>query len=358
MASRSMSKHEEIANYVRDRIRSRSLKEGDIIPTEQELARTFVCSRGTVQHALSILVGEGLLLRRRGAGSVVTVPAQTTKRQRVVVAVSDLGNTFVTRFVQTLNLAITDHGGHMVLCSADGRRENDLRFLEQLRGPDVQGLVRFPTWIKSEEETRELIRAQGVRYVVIDDFWTDCWSDNHVVCDERAGINMAVTHLARLGHQRIGFLDLKVDTTRIKAIEAFRRALKNRDLACDESQIVLCAVESEPPWRALRELYAKAGSYPTALVTPYETLAYGAISTLNELGLNVPNDVSVVCLNGAAAKAAQSGMDVTAAVPPTERMVALALKILADDTMDEVTQHYLVKPSFHVGKTSGPAPAR
>lgn len=345
----STAKREQIATYMRDMLNQRKLKAGDVLPTEYELAKMFECSRGTVQHALTVLVGEGLIRRRRGAGSFVAGRPERPALNRIVMTVSDLGNTFIARFVQTMSLAVAERGLHLVLCSSDGRPENDLRFLDQLKGRDVLGLVRFPTCIPTERQTREAVRSMGVRCVVIDDFWTDCWNDNHVVCDERAGTEMAVAHLVGLGHRKIGFVDLKVASTRVHAIDAFSRSMAAHQLPVDEAQIVLYEPDKQPP---LRRLYARGGLCPTALVTPYETLAQAVVTSLQEIGRSVPGDVSVVCLNGPGSQAGQHGPDFATAVPPAERMAALALRILTDEAMDGVAQHYVLKPSFYVGRTT------
>lgn len=356
MSTAYSSKHEQISSYIRDRIRSRNLRAGDSIPTEHELARMFACSRGTVQHALTMLVGEGLIRRRRGAGSFVAEQAETAQRTRIVLNVSDMGNNFISRFIQAMNLAAADKGYHMVLCNADGRRENDLRFLDMLEGPEVLGLVRFPSWVKSERDTRNRIRATGVRYVIIDDFWTDCWLDNHVAMDEETGIEMLITHLVQLGHRSIGFADLRVESTRFRAIEAFKNALKSRDLPCSDDQIVLYDPIADNNLPPLKKMYGAGKPSPTAIITPYESIANSLISVLHEMGMRVPSDVSVACLNGPGDQSGQRGMDITSAVPPLDRMIALALKILTDDSLDGVTQHYLVRPTLHTGRTSGPTP--
>ena len=347
------AKHEQISSYIRSLIRTKELKPGDPIMTEHEIARMFHCSRGTVQHALTVVVGEGLIRRRRGAGSFVAESRPTTKKQRVVVAVSSLLNTFVARFVNALNLAMTDMGYHMVLCSADDRRENDLRFIDQIKSPEVLGLIRFPTWIKSERETRDLIRATGVRCVIINDFWTDCHSDHLVAFDECAGVQMAISHLVRLGHRVISFIDNAVDSMRANALEAFRQALAKHKLPLDDSQLLIYD-PADGPHPPLRRLYGRGKPCPTALFTPYESMARAAFTELHDLKLMVPEDVSVVCLNGADTGTGREIADITTAVPPIERMVSQALKILMDDSAEDMIRHYILKPGFHVGRTTAP----
>lgn len=55
-------------------IESGLLKPGQKLPTETELADALPLSVGTIQRAMGSLVGDGLVLRRRGAGSFVAQP--------------------------------------------------------------------------------------------------------------------------------------------------------------------------------------------------------------------------------------------------------------------------------------------
>ncbi|WP_329120582.1 GntR family transcriptional regulator [Streptomyces sp. NBC_01465] len=60
--------HREVADTLRERIRSEELKAGDPMPTQAALVEEFGVERGTIRQALKILQGEGLLTHvTRGA---------------------------------------------------------------------------------------------------------------------------------------------------------------------------------------------------------------------------------------------------------------------------------------------------
>jgi GntR family histidine utilization transcriptional repressor len=62
-----------VQDEVRRRIGTRLWRPGDFIPHETDLAREFGCARATVNRALRELADEGLLDRRRKAGTRVAV---------------------------------------------------------------------------------------------------------------------------------------------------------------------------------------------------------------------------------------------------------------------------------------------
>lgn len=66
-----MTKYEMISNTVRQRIRDGVYPENTLIPDQVSLAKEFSVSRMTVKKAMDILEVEGLILRKRGAGTTV-----------------------------------------------------------------------------------------------------------------------------------------------------------------------------------------------------------------------------------------------------------------------------------------------
>lgn len=66
-----MEKYKVIANSIRKRIIKGDYVSDQKLPSEKEIGDEFVASKLTVKKALDILVGEGLIIKRRGAGTFV-----------------------------------------------------------------------------------------------------------------------------------------------------------------------------------------------------------------------------------------------------------------------------------------------
>lgn len=64
--------YHQVAEHLRRLIASGGLASGEHLPNEIELAASFGLSRPTMRQALDELVREGLIVRRRGVGTVVT----------------------------------------------------------------------------------------------------------------------------------------------------------------------------------------------------------------------------------------------------------------------------------------------
>src|SRR5271170_7075858 len=66
--------YKKIQSEIRNRIASARLKPGDSVASERELAKMHKVSLMTARHALAGLEREGVVERRRGAGTFVASP--------------------------------------------------------------------------------------------------------------------------------------------------------------------------------------------------------------------------------------------------------------------------------------------
>ncbi|MDO4193036.1 MAG: UTRA domain-containing protein [Erysipelotrichaceae bacterium] len=62
------SKYEPIYHAIKNDIESKKYQSGDFLPSENEFAARFGCSRNTVRRAISLLTAEGYLLPQHGRG--------------------------------------------------------------------------------------------------------------------------------------------------------------------------------------------------------------------------------------------------------------------------------------------------
>ncbi len=116
--------------------------------------------------------------------------------------------------------------------------------------------------------------------------------------DNEASAKMAVNHLLRLGHRRIGFIgggdDEPLpfptgDARRSGWVQALRAHGIEPDSALDEAGGFRVALAES----AMRRLL-DAPRPPTAVFAASDEMAIGAMSALRHEGLDVPNDVSIV----------------------------------------------------------------
>lgn len=73
-----------LADLLRQEIVGGTYAPGAQLPTEAELSTKFGMSRGTVVKAIDTLVGEGLVTKRQGSGSFVSMPTLHRRSSRLM----------------------------------------------------------------------------------------------------------------------------------------------------------------------------------------------------------------------------------------------------------------------------------
>lgn len=126
----------------------------------------------------------------------------------------------------------------------------------------------------------------------------------NVGVDDRRGAYDVIQHLTQLGHRRIAILSLEPgpDVTEhgyhgplARRMSGITEALLEADLTWKDVTLSEVPCTRMDGYRAGRELFAGRSpeERPTALAVMSDVLAIGAVDALRDLGLSVPEDVSV-----------------------------------------------------------------
>lgn len=70
--------HQQVENYLREMIQQEDFRQGKLLPREEELAKRLGVSRNTFRAGMDALVREGLVVRKKGIGTLVTAPKIST----------------------------------------------------------------------------------------------------------------------------------------------------------------------------------------------------------------------------------------------------------------------------------------
>jgi GntR family transcriptional regulator len=105
-----MTKQSEVRERVRDLIEQLSV--GDSIPSERQLSQDLGVSRLTIRAALDELAREGLLIRRRGAGTFVSEP-KIAQELTMSSFTDDIRSRGMTPGSRTLELDVVQAGARL-----------------------------------------------------------------------------------------------------------------------------------------------------------------------------------------------------------------------------------------------------
>ena len=155
----------------------------------------------------------------------------------------------------------------------------------------VDGLLLMPATDRQDYLVAEL-RA-GLPTVFVDRAPRGVDADS-VTVDNRGGARMAVEHLMEHGHRRIGLVsDNPSISSSAERIDGYRDALGTVGIQPDGHLMSLGGATRDDGYRAARRLL-DAPDRPTALFTANNFMTVGTMLALSDLGLRVPDDISLV----------------------------------------------------------------
>ncbi|WP_327157264.1 LacI family DNA-binding transcriptional regulator [Streptomyces tubercidicus] len=242
-------------------------------------------TRQSVLAALDVLGYERpVRLRQRSAGLVGLITPE-------------LENPIFPAFAQVIGQALTRQGYTPVLATQTPGGSTEDELTEMLVDRGVAGII-FVSGLHADTsadmQRYEQLRGQGVPFVLINGF-SDKVQAPFVSPDDRAAVDLAVTHLGALGHRRIGLaLGPKRFVPVQRKIEGFVRAMQERlqTAPAEAEPFIQHSLYTLEGGQAAASALIERGA--TAIVCASDMMALGAIRAARQRGLDVPHDISVV----------------------------------------------------------------
>ncbi|MBZ4486752.1 LacI family DNA-binding transcriptional regulator [Microbacterium sp. cx-55] len=202
-------------------------------------------------------------------------------------------------------IATTPHAGRIILGAQEAARKRGLtlvlintsrdqldiqRDTDALLRQQVDGVLYATMY---HREIALPASLQAVPTVLIDSTSEDGRVPS-VVPDEEGGAFVAVDELIRHGHRRIGFITNSDDVPATRGrLTGYRRALAGAGLEFDPTFVVADQSETPGGYKAAMEILGRPDR-PTGLFCYNDRMAMGAYRAAAELGLRIPDDLSLV----------------------------------------------------------------
>lgn len=249
------------------------------------------------------------------------------RQQAIAMLVPDLDNFGFTEVLRGVQDICYDAGFTLLLSEVRPGDKSPPHDPSSLEGRVDGALVAFAT--VDDPRIGEWLRQLRLPTVLVQRGSPDATAS--VVLDEEGNAALMVDHLASLGHRRIGHVcgSLLTDTA-IRRQAGFDAAIAARRL------------KSPPEWSAdggftfqggreatLAVMAGPARRRPTALAVDNLVSALGSLTALRQLGLTVPDDVSVITIDDHV-MAAQTTPPLTTIKVPQRELGHRAAQMLLD----------------------------
>ena len=215
-------------------------------------------------------------------------------------------------------------------------------------------------------KTLEVLRRRNIPLVQIEG--PDDSGVHTVSVDNRGGSRRLAQHLFDLGHTRVALVTLSIDRNRGLApltpereagatvTTTLERIAGAREVYPDAAGMIAAGSRSDAGREAgLVLLDVPADVRPTAILAQSDLLAAGVIAAAEELGLRVPQDVSVVGFDGIRVDGLERKL--TTVWQPAQGKGAAAGRAVVEMLAGHTPAPVAFEVQFQQGDTTGPPPA-
>lgn len=213
------------------------------------------------------------------------------RSQTIGVLILDLHNPVFAEILDGVQIEVRKRGYSTMLISGGVDPDIERAEIDTLLRFQVEGLILISHRLPADA-LRTIAAEVPTVIVTRDDIAVDTMDT--VSNDDVAGARLAVDHLVELGHTRITHLSGGDNPVAQLRAEGYRRAMSDHGLEAN-IRVVPGGLTDAAGYQAAVNALADS---PTALFVANDIAAMGAIAAVENSGLSVPDDVSIIGYDG------------------------------------------------------------
>ena len=220
---------------------------------------------------------------------------KTNRSYTVGVVIPDLMNPLFPPIVRGIQDRLEQAGYTPLIANTDNDPERERIDFERLRARQVDGLITATA--RRDDDLLIHVAEIGMPVVLVNRRLEQAMLPA-VVGDDRAGVGLAVEHLADLGHRRIAYLagPQQVSTGYLR-YHGFVEAMRERGLDTEPALTLFGDAFTESEGKRLCRELLDGGRAPTAIAAGNDLVALGCYDVFEERGIRCPDQLSVVGFN-------------------------------------------------------------
>lgn len=222
---------------------------------------------------------------------------QTTRHIGVVLP--ELANPVYAEKLQAVHAVADENGYALDFYCTQWDDQKEARIIQQLIAGQADGLILLtPSCVDSLDAIRRFA-GLGKPVCVLNNLQENIPGVSTIFTDYGKASAHAMEYLLSLGHRSFGLLGIRTGQgsppNHVRRMNGIHKALKNKGLGPESIESMPTNGASIDHGEEAILLYHQShGTVPSALICLNDSIAMGALSGLYQLGLRVPQDVSVI----------------------------------------------------------------
>ena len=209
----------------------------------------------------------------------------------VGLVVGDVSDPFFGAMVKAVEQVAYHTGNFLLIGNGYHNEQKERQAIEQLIRHRCAALVVHAKKLPDDELVHLMKQIPGMVIVnrIIPGYEQRC-----VALDDRYGAWLATRHLIQQGHTRIGYLCSNHPISDAEdRLQGYYDALRENDLPCNDRLVTYGEPDERGGEQAMTELLGRGRNF-TAIARCHDSMAAGAMGVLNDNGIDVPGDISLI----------------------------------------------------------------
>lgn len=205
--------------------------------------------------------------------------------------IPDISNPFFADIAQSIEKEARSKGYSLILCDSGEDHLIEKKLIDLLLSHKVDGIIIAPIGT----EYNHIIKTynSGLPLVVVDRCFPETGLPFIISNNYQGGID-AVNYLISMGHRKIACIQgIPNSGPSIERVRGYKDAFLNNGISVDNSLIVGNDYSTENGYRQMRILFSIEDP-PTAVFALSNLIGLGVIKAANEMGLKIPDDISLI----------------------------------------------------------------
>ncbi|WHH61009.1 LacI family DNA-binding transcriptional regulator [Petroclostridium sp. X23] len=263
--------------------------------------------------------------------------------------IPDITNPFFTEVAQGIEDCANRNGYQVFLCNSNWNLNKEKEYLKALYGKRVDGIVIGPV---SNEVSYLINERNGYVPIVFAAYKPLCEGCSFVVTDDYKSAVIATEYVIKLGHKKIAFIGGQEDnTTNQDRLKGYHDTLEKYGIPILPYYVRYGQFKQQSGYTLTKDLLIK-NDVPTAILAGNDIIALGVIQAVEEFGLHVPSDISVVGFDDISF-ASLDKIQLTTIHQPKYKIGELCVEIILDQLQDIKSDpiQRIVEPQLMIRKT-------
>ena len=208
------------------------------------------------------------------------------------LVVSDITNPYYPEIIKGAEDVANENGLNIILCNSDYNALKEKNYLNVLFSKMVDGVLLTPTG--KIKNILSFFDNTNLPFVLIDIKPLKDYQINCVFSDLEYGAYVATNKLIEYGHTKIALINGPKTISPCQQLEkGFRKALNEKKIPINENYLKECNLKIEGGRKATKKVLSVSDEKPTAILNIGDKTAEGGYLAIKELGLSIPNDISI-----------------------------------------------------------------